>query len=323
MGSQNPSNYPYNSRYPTSSPYYPPSSYYRSQYGSQYNPQSQYNSYYPYGRLTSYDQALRGSQGYFDYQYSPWASQHRPYYPSQSYYPYPPYYPTPRNPYDSYPPLTDPYGRNPAMKEARAVMKGHPATSITGSIEFCQMGKGPVRVKGRITGLPGALTNKGLHILKDKACPPLDQFPVDSKALEHYNPFNSQTHGHRDSPNKHVGDLGNIFVSFDGVSVIDFTADGITLDDPIYTITNHTIVITDREDDLGSNPHDPESRRVGNSGRAIACGLILPLQPNAPPTQPGNPMGSLDPFQDPFFKRDNSFYGSMPPNMNYQFPNWK
>jgi hypothetical protein len=122
---------------------------------------------------------------------------------------------------------------------------------------------------------------------------------------------------------KHIGDLGNIFVQFDGVSVFDFTADALTLDDPQYTIVNHSIVITEKEDDLGSNQNDPESRRAGNSGRAIACGIItMPSMGGYPPLQQsGSPiMTNWDPFQD-FSRRDN-FYASMSP-MNYQYPNWK
>ena len=347
--SQSPTGYGYGYSYdrrmgqnPGSNTYnrYPSLQYYghQSQNPNQF-PQQQSHIVYP--RITPLNSAVQGSRypGYSAYQgYNQRPLTQNPYQPNyySSNYPptnyltprsdpyggYPnqyPYQQYPQNPYGQQPPFHEP---PPIMKEARAVMKGHPATSVAGSIDFCQFGGSGVRVKGRITGLPGGQTNKGLHILTDTDCPSLDQFPIDSKALEHFNPFKSQTHGHRDSPNKHAGDLGNIFVQYDGVSVFDFTADALSLDDPKYSIMNHSIVITEKEDDLGSNQRDPESIRVGNSGRAIACGKIsapelLSGQPGQPPmTNPWDPWNMQD------FSRRDTFYASNPP-MNYQFPNWK
>lgn len=189
-------------------------------------------------------------------------------------------------------------------------MRGHPTSSVSGTIEFCQVGPTSVRVKGRITGLPGPSGNRGLHILKDIACPPLDQFPIDFKALEHFNPFNA-VHGSRDSVNKHIGDLSNIFVQFDGSTNIDFTVNQLSLDDPLYSIANHSIVITEREDDLGLNPN-AESRVRGNAGRAIACGIIGVRAPLPPPFQSSSPF-----LEDPFLRRPD-YYGSFPPQ-NYPF----
>lgn len=228
-------------------PYYDP--YNRNPYQS--NPML----IHPQSRPTSYAQAMYGSM-YYPNTRSYQDQYMNPFLPTHQQYPFP-------------------YGRNVVVKEAVAYMKGNPSSSIAGSIEFCQLGTAGVRVKGRLTGVPGPQGNRGLHILKDTSCPPLAQFPIESSALEHYNPFNSPTHGSRDSANKHVGDLGNIFVQYDGVAIIDFTTmSQLSLDDPNYSVVNHSIVLTDREDDLGSHPNDVESRRNGNSGRAIACGII-------------------------------------------------
>lgn len=184
-------------------------------------------------------------------------------------------------------------------------MKGHPSMAVSGTIEFCQVGPTSVRVKGRVTGIPGQPGNRGLHILKDHACPPLDQFPIDGKHMEHFNPFNSASHGSRDSVQKHVGDLGNIFVQFDGVANIDFVVNQVTLDDPAYSIGNHSIVITDREDDLGAG-QNVESRLRGNSGRAVACGIIR-VQPLPPTFLPPFP-----PFAQDQFSHRYGHYGSYP-----------
>lgn len=296
----------------------PPSYSYSANYVSyprpNYPPNYPYN--YNYGRGDAYHQTMQ-------------------YYPSSSQY-----YPKSQNPYPSanrwWPPVENsyhtgyqypntgqfrsdhlpdpnflqqqnylsPFGRPSFMREGYAIMKGHPSTSVDGKIEFCQVGTNSIRIKGRLTGVPGGPGNRGLHILKDGACPPLSQFPIDPKALEHFNPFNSPVHGSRDSaiPQKHAGDLGNIFVQMDGVTNMDFTVEQLTLDHPIYSIANHSIVITDHEDDMGVN-QNIESRFRGNSGRAIACGVIqVRDSPLPPPMMPASPY-----WEDPFARRPEYF----------------
>lgn len=306
---------------------------YASGYGS-------YQRHYPpstykYGQVVPYQHAVHGSQYYSSPQYYPSSSQYyasppasnRWWAPSSVINPYPTSYPYPG--VSQYAPRTGPlmeplvdphiaqqqnylfpFGRHGLPREGHAVMRGHPTSAVSGTIEFCQVGPGSVRVKGRMTGLPGPSGNRGLHILKDSACPPLDQFPVDSKALEHFNPFNA-AHGSRDSANKHVGDLSNIFLQFDGSANIDFTVNQLSLDDPLYSIANHSIVITEREDDLGLN-QNAESRLRGNAGRAIACGVIGVRAPLPPPFQSSSPF-----LEDPFSRRPD-YYGPFPPQ-NYPF----
>ena len=207
-----------------------------------------------------------------------------------------------------------PFGRQAFPKEGQAVMKGHPSAAVGGIIEFCQVGPTSVRVKGQVNGLPGQPGNRGLHILKDSDCPPLDQIPIDSKALEHFNPFNARGHGSRDSFQRHAGDLGNIFRKFDGVASIDFTVSNLFLDDSFYSIANHSIVITEREDDLGLN-QSVESLLRGNAGRAIACGVIRVKA--SPPPPPSSFMPSSTFLEDPFSRRQD-YYASFP-SQNYPF----
>lgn len=209
-------------------------------------------------------------------------------------------------------------GRQSLAREGYAVMKGHPSTAVSGTIEFCQVAPASVRVKGRLTGLPGPAGNRGLHVLKDSACPPLDQFPIDPQALEHFNPFNSATHGSRDSVQKHAGHLDNIFVQFDGVSTIDFTVKQVFLDgESVYSIANHSIVITEREDDLGLN-QNIESRLRGNSGRAIACGVIRIKASSSlfHSFVPSSPFFPEEPFSRRSRRQDH--YAPFPPQ-NYPF----
>lgn len=274
-------------------PYYYTNPYQQPAYNTPYS-----NYYQP--QPTSYAQAIYGSRYYPNPSQSATRTYGDPY--MDQFMP----------PLQQYP---FPYGRNVVVKEASAFMKGHPSSSLAGVVEFCQLGVSGVRVKGRITGIPGGLGNRGMHILKDKTCPPLDQFPIESAALEHYNPFNSPTHGSRESATKHVGDLGNILVGYDGVAVFDFpTTSQLSLDDPVYSIVNHSIVITEREDDLGQRPNDPESRRNGNSGKAIACGKIE-LRPTSVPLS--NPYNTHNyPWNQPSFPDP---YSQSPYTSNYPY----
>jgi Cu-Zn family superoxide dismutase len=151
-------------------------------------------------------------------------------------------------------------------------MKGHPFSSIAGKITFKQKGLG-VLINGMIMGLSRRDRYHGMAILENTTCPPFEQFPIDSHYLNHYNPL-GYIHGHPDSQNKHLGDLGNIFVNFDGTSNFEFSSSTLSLVDGLYTITNRTIVIMEKEDDFGMHYANPESVWTGDSGPAIACGVI-------------------------------------------------
>lgn len=332
----------YHPSYPSAYPhpgYYSPQPYSGNGYSYGYNdvrragptPQVYYpsnqGSYYAnsptYGRITSYSQAMHGSQ-YQPIQnsnYNPYASN---YYPVGHVYHANHVNPSPMSHYgyrsDQYSqPFADPnlqmqsqfVPRPNLMREGTAVMKGHPSMAVSGTIEFCQVGPTSVRVRGRVTGIPGQPGNRGLHVLKEHACPPLDQLPVDGKHLEHFNPLNSPSHGSRDSAQKHAGDLGNVFVQFDGVANIDFLVNHVTLEDPAFSIGNHSIVITDRADDLGVN-QNIESRLRGNSGRAVACGIIhmRSLPPSFPPQFPA--------FAGDQFSHREGHYSPYPPNFPFR-----
>ena len=78
---------------------------------------------------------------------------------------------------------------------------------------------------------------------------------------------------------RHVGDLGNIMASTDGVAVVDIEDFHITLND--YSDSNvldRAIVIHEGEDDLGLGG-DAGSLATGNAGARVACGLILEKRP--------------------------------------------
>ncbi|XP_015794372.1 uncharacterized protein LOC107370927 isoform X2 [Tetranychus urticae] len=135
---------------------------------------------------------------------------------------------------------------------------------ITGSISFEQEENDHVIIRGKILGLPPGA--HGMHVL-EKALTGNDC----SSGGDHYNPQKTD-HGGKHDWVRHVGDLGNIFADRDGVAYFDLTDQIISITGG-YSVLNRTIVITEKPDDLGRSG-DPESKRTGNSGQAIACGLI-------------------------------------------------
>ena len=91
-------------------------------------------------------------------------------------------------------------------------------------------------------------------------------------SCSHFNPFNN-THGGRNSKNRHVGDLGNIFsknkvakgVMYDKVISLDFKSK--------CCVIGRCIVVHEGEDDLGKGGDD-ESLKTGNAGKRLGCGVI-------------------------------------------------
>jgi len=87
----------------------------------------------------------------------------------------------------------------------------------------------------------------------------------------HYNPHN-QPHGGRDSEKRHVGDLGNVEPNQNGVVHKVMRDKQIKLRGK-YSVVGRSIVLHDGEDDLGTGTN-AESKKTGNAGKRIACGII-------------------------------------------------
>ncbi|XP_030558992.1 extracellular superoxide dismutase [Cu-Zn] [Drosophila novamexicana] len=87
----------------------------------------------------------------------------------------------------------------------------------------------------------------------------------------HYNP-DKVDHGAPHHEVRHVGDLGNIEVNASRTIDITYTDSVISLNGQ-RTIIGRSVVLHELEDDLGLGNHT-DSKKTGNAGGRIACGVI-------------------------------------------------
>lgn len=133
--------------------------------------------------------------------------------------------------------------------------KGH---SATGEVTFT-VEKGGIRVVADIEGLkPG---KHGFHIHEYGDC----SAPDAASAGGHFNPTNKK-HGCPDSPEHHVGDLGNIVADNRGKGHLDILNKEIKFEGKNNIIGRAIIVHAD--------PDDCTSQPAGNAGSRIGCGVI-------------------------------------------------
>ena len=86
----------------------------------------------------------------------------------------------------------------------------------------------------------------------------------------HFNPYN-KTHADITNPNRHVGDLGNVW-AVDGVISTVLDDDIIQLNGQ-NSVIGRTVILHGSVDDLGLG-NNAASLLTGNSGIRIACGMI-------------------------------------------------
>ncbi|KAK9524891.1 hypothetical protein VZT92_017255 [Zoarces viviparus] len=132
---------------------------------------------------------------------------------------------------------------------------------IQGVVRFLQLSEQRCLIDGTIDGLePGP---HGLHVHT------LGDLTRDCLSCgEHYNPFGRQHGGPGDSE-RHVGDLGNIVAGPDGRA--SFRQEDSQL--KVWDVIGRSLVVDAGEDDLGRGGQ-PLSKRTGNSGERLACGII-------------------------------------------------
>uniref|UniRef100_A0A914YX07 Superoxide dismutase [Cu-Zn] n=1 Tax=Panagrolaimus superbus TaxID=310955 RepID=A0A914YX07_9BILA len=92
-----------------------------------------------------------------------------------------------------------------------------------------------------------------------------------TSAGPHFNPH-GKTHGGPDDEIRHVGDLGNVEARSDGTGCVEKKDALISLSGE-HSVIGRSMVIHAKGDDLGRG-NDEESKKTGNAGGRIACGVI-------------------------------------------------
>ncbi|WP_066370840.1 superoxide dismutase family protein [Herbidospora mongoliensis] len=165
-------------------------------------------------------------------------------------------------------------GGAPAGAEIRNV-----AGQTVGSLQVEDAGTGKSKITVNVTNLPAGY--HGFHVHAKGVCDPTSIDPVSGT------PFFSAG-GHFDvgghSHDHHTGDLPNLLVGADGTgtasSVTDrfrvaqlFDADGSSI--MIHALADNFANIPDRyRNAAGEKGPDAETKKAGDSGARIACGVI-------------------------------------------------
>ena len=139
-------------------------------------------------------------------------------------------------------------------------------SSVRGVVSFYQESPADsTKIVANVWGLnPNSLHGFHIHEWGDltKGC---------DSAGPHFNPH-GKSHGAPSSPERHVGDLGNIKTNERGAGFISTTDQLISLFGD-YSVVGRSVVIHEGEDDLGRGASEA-SKTTGNSGGRLGCGVI-------------------------------------------------
>lgn len=144
------------------------------------------------------------------------------------------------------------------LTEACAIIFPLNESKVTGLVTFTQEKNG-VRVNITCQNLTPGKHGCHIHEHGDARC-------ADGMCTgEHFNPTHKK-HGGLNSPERHVGDFGNLEADSTGTAQTEFVLKDLMLNGP-GSILGRAVIVHAQEDDLTSQPS-------GNSGARIACGVI-------------------------------------------------
>jgi Cu-Zn family superoxide dismutase len=143
---------------------------------------------------------------------------------------------------------------------ARATLRPTAGNDVNGTVDFAENGNS-VTLDVTLNGLsPGP---HGIHVHEFGDCSAADA----SSSGKHLNPHEVQHGAPTDSRDaRHPGDLGNVVADAQG-NVRASVQDAVLGSEPDFQMIGHAIVVDAHADDLASQPS-------GNSGDAVACGVI-------------------------------------------------
>lgn len=133
-----------------------------------------------------------------------------------------------------------------------------------GRVIFTKTQSGMTHIAVELEGLPSG--SHGFHVHETGICDAADSF---KSAGGHY--AGDMKHGILTEGGPHPGDLPNLHVAPDGVVVVEYFSDQVTVGsegtNPLADEDGSAVVIH-------SGPDDYESQPAGDSGDRIACGVI-------------------------------------------------
>jgi Cu/Zn superoxide dismutase len=119
---------------------------------------------------------------------------------------------------------------------------------------------GKIYIRADVNGLPPG-RQFGIHIHEKGDCS-----NNGMGAGGHFNP-KGRPHGRHDAPEHHAGDLPNLSSDGEGVAMLAFTTEELTVSPGPNSVVGRAVVVHESPDDYRTQP-------AGNSGARIACGVI-------------------------------------------------
>ena len=142
---------------------------------------------------------------------------------------------------------------------ASAELLARSGSAVSGSVRFSEV-SGGMRIEAKVAGLtPG---EHGFHVHEAGDCSAADA----SSAKGHFNPA-GKAHGHYGSTERHGGDMVNLVANADGTASYRGEVSGLSLTGPTGVVGRSVVIHAD--------PDDYKSQPAGNSGKRIACGVIV------------------------------------------------
>ncbi len=145
-----------------------------------------------------------------------------------------------------------------SITKATAVIYPTKGNSASGVVTFTEQKDG-LHISAKLTGLTSGKHGFHVHALGNCAC---DDAVC---AGDHFNPTN-KPHGAPNSPNRHVGDFGNITADEQGKATYEYVDSQTTLNGP-HAIIGRAVIVHADADDFTTQP-------TGNAGARIGCGVI-------------------------------------------------
>ena len=148
---------------------------------------------------------------------------------------------------------------------AICVLNPDGGSGVSGVVKMMQRTGQKVQIQASINGLTAG--KHGFHIHEFGN---LTNGCVTAGA--HYNPA-GLTHGGPGDETRHVGDLGNIESDGTNAAVLQLDDHLIQIYGSVNNVIGRAFVVHAKEDDLGKGGDD-ESKKTGNAGPRLACGVI-------------------------------------------------